>query len=67
MNDVTSPKLEEIAAQKALKVYCGFDPTADSLHLGNLLGIIVMSWFQVRSETTYSSLFSCKSTNHNLT
>jgi hypothetical protein len=23
-----------------------FDPTADSLHLGNLLGIIVLSWFQ---------------------
>ncbi|RWW63971.1 hypothetical protein BHE74_00028823 [Ensete ventricosum] len=29
-----------------LKVYCGFDPTAESLHLGNLLGIIVLSWFQ---------------------
>lgn len=29
-----------------LRVYCGFDPTADSLHLGNLLGIIVLAWFQ---------------------
>lgn len=29
-----------------LKVYCGFDPTAQSLHLGNLLGIIVLAWFQ---------------------
>ncbi|KAK8706355.1 hypothetical protein V6N13_049924 [Hibiscus sabdariffa] len=29
-----------------LKVYCGFDPTAESLHLGNLLGLIVLSWFQ---------------------
>ncbi|XP_010485586.1 PREDICTED: tyrosine--tRNA ligase, chloroplastic/mitochondrial-like [Camelina sativa] len=29
-----------------LRVYCGFDPTAESLHLGNLLGIIVLSWFQ---------------------
>ncbi|KAL3675124.1 hypothetical protein R1sor_025072 [Riccia sorocarpa] len=29
-----------------VKVYCGFDPTAESLHLGNLLGIIVLSWFQ---------------------
>lgn len=27
-------------------VYCGFDPTADSLHLGNLVGIIVLKWFQ---------------------
>lgn len=46
LNDVTSPKLEEVAARKQVTVYCGFDPTADSLHLGNLLGIIVMSWFQ---------------------
>ncbi|KAK9085114.1 hypothetical protein Sjap_025525 [Stephania japonica] len=29
-----------------LRVYCGFDPTAESLHLGNLLGLIVLSWFQ---------------------
>ncbi|KAL9266960.1 Tyrosine--tRNA ligase, chloroplastic/mitochondrial-like protein, partial [Drosera capensis] len=29
-----------------LRVYCGFDPTAESLHLGNLLGILVLSWFQ---------------------
>ncbi|XP_050141172.1 tyrosine--tRNA ligase, chloroplastic/mitochondrial-like [Malus sylvestris] len=29
-----------------LKVYCGFDPTAESLHLGNLIGIVVLSWFQ---------------------
>lgn len=25
-----------------LTVYCGFDPTADSLHIGNLLAIIAM-------------------------
>ncbi|KAE9598905.1 hypothetical protein Lal_00022439 [Lupinus albus] len=34
-----------IGATPPLKVYCGFDPTAESLHLGNLLGIIVLSWF----------------------
>ncbi|KAL6962055.1 tyrosine--tRNA ligase [Sarracenia purpurea var. burkii] len=28
-----------------LRVYCGFDPTVESLHLGNLVGIIVLSWF----------------------
>jgi tyrosyl-tRNA synthetase len=27
-------------------VSCGFDPTAESLYLGNLRGIIVLSWFQ---------------------
>ncbi|EPS58486.1 hypothetical protein M569_16327, partial [Genlisea aurea] len=29
----------------AVRVYCGFDPTAESLHLGNLVGLIVLSWF----------------------
>lgn len=34
------------AVDAPLKVYCGFDPTADSLHLGNLVGIIGLAWFQ---------------------
>ena len=29
-----------------MKVYIGFDPTADSLHLGNLVGIVLLGWFQ---------------------
>ncbi|KAF6988988.1 hypothetical protein CFC21_006392 [Triticum aestivum] len=32
--------------QQQLKVYCGFDPTAESLHLGNLLGLVALSWFR---------------------
>jgi len=32
--------------EKPIKVYCGFDPTADSLHLGNLVAIIGLAWFQ---------------------
>ena len=27
-------------------VYCGFDPTSDSLHVGNLLGLLVLRRFQ---------------------
>ncbi len=27
-------------------IYCGFDPTSDSLHLGNLVAIIGLAWFQ---------------------
>ncbi|XP_038695688.1 tyrosine--tRNA ligase, chloroplastic/mitochondrial isoform X2 [Tripterygium wilfordii] len=38
--------LRSACCNSTLKVYCGFDPTAESLHLGNLLGIIVLSWFQ---------------------
>jgi len=28
------------------KIYCGFDPTADSLHLGNMVAIMGLAWFQ---------------------
>lgn len=38
-------------AQTPLKAYVGFDPTADSLHLGNLLGIVVLRWFQKFGHT----------------
>lgn len=34
------------SAERPLKVYIGFDPTADSLHLGNLVGIIALDWMQ---------------------
>ncbi len=54
LNDATNEAglAKELAAGgKTMTVYCGFDPTADSLHLGNLLGIIVLTWF-VRVSTT---------------
>jgi tyrosyl-tRNA synthetase len=34
-----------------MKIYVGFDPTADSLHLGNLVGIIILAWFQRYGHT----------------
>lgn len=46
VQDVTSEELGQLSAAQQLTVYVGFDPTADALHLGNLLGIIVLSWFQ---------------------
>ncbi|XP_071939747.1 tyrosine--tRNA ligase, chloroplastic/mitochondrial-like [Coffea arabica] len=50
LESLTSDSLRSVCSSSApnqppLRVYCGFDPTADSLHLGNLLGIIVLSWF----------------------
>jgi tyrosyl-tRNA synthetase len=42
---LTSEELRS-KARSPLKVYVGFDPTADSLHLGNFLGIVALSWFQ---------------------
>ena len=48
----TTPGLSDLT-QKPIKVYCGFDPTADSLHLGNLVGIIVLRWFQKFNHTPF--------------
>lgn len=47
LQDIANDKLLEEAQRAKLKVYCGFDPTAASLHIGNLLGIIVLRWFQL--------------------
>ncbi len=42
---LTSEELRK-RVDKPIKAYVGFDPTADSLHLGNLMGIVVLGWFQ---------------------
>jgi tyrosyl-tRNA synthetase len=41
----SDPQLEEKLAQP-VTLYAGFDPTAESLHIGNLLQIILMMRFQ---------------------
>lgn len=33
-------------AENPLKVYCGFDPSNDSLHLGNMVAMMGLAWFQ---------------------
>jgi len=45
VEDTTSQELKKVLS-KPTKFYIGFDPTADSLHLGNLVGIIVLEWFR---------------------
>jgi len=46
----TSDEIHQIV-EKPLTVYVGFDPTADSLHLGNLVGIMGLAWFQRYGHT----------------
>jgi len=43
---ITDPELSSLSEKKCLTVYCGFDPTADSLHAGNLVAILALSHFQ---------------------
>lgn len=42
---VTSEEVRALA-EKPLSVYCGFDPTSDSLHIGNMVAIMGLAWFQ---------------------
>lgn len=45
IESMTSEELHQFA-EKPLKVYCGFDPTSDSLHLGNMVAMMGLAWFQ---------------------
>lgn len=39
--------LAERLAQGPISLYCGFDPTADSLHLGHLVPLLCLKRFQL--------------------
>ena len=38
--------LTELLEKNHIRFYCGFDPTADSLHVGHLIPILIMKHFQ---------------------
>jgi len=43
---VTDPKSFVTSLEQAVTLYCGFDPSADSLHVGHLLPILTLKRFQ---------------------
>lgn len=42
IKQVTDPELEQALASGPMTLYCGFDPTADSLHVGSLLPLLTL-------------------------
>ncbi|OQC08687.1 MAG: Tyrosine--tRNA ligase [Candidatus Hydrogenedentes bacterium ADurb.Bin101] len=46
VNQITHDDLPSVLARESLTLYCGFDPTADSLHIGSLLPILGLAHFQ---------------------
>lgn len=47
IKQTTSPDLEKtLSSDDKITLYCGFDPTADSLHLGSLLPLVTLRRFQ---------------------
>ena len=48
VNDYSDPEeLERLLVTEPVVLYCGFDPTADSLHIGHLLPMMTLQRFQM--------------------
>jgi len=50
ISQMSDPALDRILEKPAV-LYAGFDPTADSLHIGHLMQIMTLSWFQRHGHT----------------
>ena len=46
VQDTSNPDLGRLLDEEPVVVYCGFDPTSDSLQLGNLVPLITLARFQ---------------------
>jgi tyrosyl-tRNA synthetase len=44
------PALSARLAERPITLYCGFDPTADSLHVGNLVPLLTLRRFQIEGH-----------------
>lgn len=53
IENATSDQLETFLSESR-KIYIGFDPTAESLHIGNLVGLIVAKWFKKCGHQVYA-------------
>lgn len=46
VRQVTDPELPRVLSEKPITLYCGFDPTGESLHVGHLLPVLTLKRFQ---------------------
>lgn len=46
--------LDEKLASGPQSAYCGFDPTGKSLHIGHLVPVMMMHWFQKTGHKPYT-------------
>ncbi|WP_018921741.1 tyrosine--tRNA ligase [Salsuginibacillus kocurii] len=55
VNQVTDREnLNKTLSQESVGLYCGFDPTGDSLHIGHLLTIVTLRRFQLAGHKPYA-------------
>lgn len=45
-----TPGIEKVLSKKGIRGYAGFDPTADSLHIGNLVPVTLLHHFQTHGH-----------------
>lgn len=50
ISHLSDQSLESVAEQNKLSLYCGADPSADSLHVGNLMPLIVLLHFMIHGH-----------------
>ena len=50
VSQVTHDELGGLLEKEPFTLYCGFDPTAESLHIGNLMPIMGLAHFQRRGH-----------------
>jgi tyrosyl-tRNA synthetase len=46
IDNITDPSLPDLLGRQKFTIYAGFDPTADSLHLGHVVPIMALAHFQ---------------------
>ncbi len=46
ISQITDSEIEKYLEENKVTVYCGFDPTAESLHIGNLVPLMGLAHFQ---------------------
>lgn len=52
VNDLSDAEgLDQLLSNESVVLYCGFDPTADSLHIGNLLPLMALRRFQLAGHS----------------
>ncbi len=46
LHQITDEGVDELLAEEDVTLYCGFDPTAESLQVGNLLALMMLAFFR---------------------
>ena len=46
-------RLRELVEEKSISLYCGVDPTGDSMHIGHLIPFMMMKRFQLAGHHPY--------------